>query len=51
MEKINKWVSNLQNIYSGDITISFDGNIEILDNNLNDFNGYLYKVISFKYFN
>ena len=48
---INRKVSNEPNIFQGDVTLSLDGNTGIVNRNLNGFNGYLYKVTSYKHKN
>ncbi len=49
--KINRYVLNESNIKIGDITISLDGNTGLVNNALEGFNGYLFKVTSKKWKN
>jgi len=42
----NKYCDNEPNIFPKDITLSLDGNIGLVNNNLLGFNGYLYKIES-----
>ena len=49
--KINRYVINEPNIKIGDVTISLDGNTGLVNNALEGFNGYLFKVTSKKWKN
>ncbi len=40
----NRYVSNNPNVFIGDVTLSLDGNCGLVNNTLEGFNGYLYKV-------
>ncbi len=40
----NRYVKNSPNVFMGDVTVSLDGNCGLVNNTLEGFNGYLYKV-------
>ncbi len=42
----NRYVSNPPNVFLGDVTLTLDGNCGLVNNALEGYNGYLYKVVS-----
>ncbi|WP_131613088.1 restriction endonuclease subunit S [Mycoplasma todarodis] len=49
--KFNRFVDNEKNIFAGDVMLSLDGNTGLVNNSLEGFNGYLYKVSHDRYLN